>query len=49
MTDKLKDIPRNPNSIEIGMVDPQPEKGKGGWVRAIVSWCKGWVPAKKEQ
>lgn len=39
----LQDIPRNPNSIENGMTDPQPEKGKDGSVwRALVSWLKGW-------
>ncbi len=42
MTDKIKDIPANPNSIENGMTDPTPEKGKGGTWRAIVSWLKGW-------
>lgn len=42
MTTKLKDIPANPNSIEIGVVDPTPEKGKGGWWRAVVSAVKGW-------
>lgn len=43
MIDKLKDIPANPNSIAIGLSDPQPEKGKEGstW-RALVSWLKGW-------
>lgn len=46
MTDNIKDIPRNPNSIENGMTDPQPEKGKGGFWRALVSWCKGWAPEK---
>lgn len=36
-------IPRNPNSIEIGMRDPQPEKGKdGSYWRALISWLKGW-------
>lgn len=39
MTDR---IPANPNSIQNGMKDPTPEKGKGGTWRAIVSWCKGW-------
>lgn len=47
MTDQLKDIPRNPNSIEIGFEDPQPEKGdKGSTWRAIVSWLKGWRAPK---
>jgi hypothetical protein len=37
-------IPANPNSIENGMTDPQPEKGsKGSAWRALVSWLKGWV------
>ena len=39
---KPKNIPANPNSIEIGKYDPTPEAGKGGWWRSIVSWLKGW-------
>lgn len=42
MTTKLQDIPKNPNPIEIGITDPTPAKGKGGWWRAIVSALKGW-------
>jgi len=43
VTDHIKDIPPNPNSIENGAIDPQPEKGQQGSVwRAIISWLKGW-------
>jgi hypothetical protein len=46
--DRPDTIPRNSNSIENGFVDPQPEKGpKGSRWRALVSWLKGWAPAKK--
>lgn len=41
MTTKLKDIPKNPNPLEVGAIDPSPEQGKGGTWRAIVSWVKG--------
>lgn len=41
--DRISEIPANPNSIENGFDDPQPEKGKegSGW-RAWWSWVKGW-------
>lgn len=41
--DKISDIPRNPNSIEIGLSDPTPERDPtyAGW-RALISWLKGW-------
>ena len=42
MTDRIKDIPANPNPFENGTSDPTPEKGKQGSVwRAIVSTLKG--------
>lgn len=37
------EIPANPNSLQNGATDPQPEKGpKGSWRRSVVSWIKGW-------
>lgn len=42
--DRVKDIPANPNSLENGDYDPQPEKGpKGSKWRSLVSWVKGLV------
>lgn len=43
MTDKIRDIPPNENPLENGIVDPTPQKGKGGWWRALVSAIKGLV------
>jgi hypothetical protein len=42
MTDRIKDIPANPNPLENGQSDPTPEKGKKGslW-RTVVSTIKG--------
>lgn len=46
MTDN---IPANPNSLENGPYDPTPEKGKGGHIRAVVSWLKGLVGATDDR
>jgi hypothetical protein len=44
MTERIKNIPANPNSIENGLEDPTPEKGTTGRVwRTVVSWLKGWT------
>lgn len=51
MSDKfqpISEIPRNPNSIQNGFEDPQPEKGDKGRVRrSLWSWLKGWGTEKE--
>lgn len=43
----IKDIPANPNSIENGEDDPEPQKGPDGHKRrAFWSWVKGLVTTK---
>jgi hypothetical protein len=48
---RIDEIPPNPNSIENGLEDPQPEKGEEGRVRrSWWSWLKGLVtPTNKEK
>lgn len=47
MTERIKDIPSNSNTIENGWTDPTPEKGTPGRIwRAIVSGLKDILTTK---